>query len=589
MRMTRTARTRLAAASGFAVALGLVGCTTSTTEAPEPSESSSTGGTWRAGPARYGSEIVRGRTIRMDDGVELRATIAFPADLGSGRRAAGDFPVVVEDSVYTEAVGFGSGPVDTYFAEHGYISVHVNSRGTGGSGGTGGFVGAREARDGAEVIRWAADELEGSDGRVAEVGCSWPGMQALADAAAVGRESPLKAVIAACAALGTEQRMDIMVSGVPTGDFGFVTSAADSSMGANRATRDWYHAFSDEVLAGGDAAYERDFWRERIPIDDAQRIVDNEVPVLLWTGWQDIVGLGAIRSWTALQNASAGRPAYAPMASDQVADPRYQLFVGDWGHAGGLDHATALRWLDTWVKGEDTGMQRTTDPLKLAETGSGRWVGTSTYPMVRRTTQLHLADGGRLRDAAASGGTDTIRWGGGGTLAYTGSRMDEATTLAGPVAASITVSSSNRNVQLAASLLDVAPNGTAEEITHGSIIGSLRALDRDRSWSDRAGAPVWPWQRLEQDEYLTPGTPTRLDIALEPRQWRIAAGHRLRLELTTQAGAQLTAPQQASAPGGTYRILLDRSSVAVPLADPGTFDAVPCRATTAGGPCLPVK
>ncbi|MCK9932490.1 CocE/NonD family hydrolase [Frankia sp. Mgl5] len=176
------------------------------------------------------------------------------------------------------------------------------------------FVSPREARDGAAVVRWAARDLDGTDGRVAEVGCSWPGMQALADAAAVGPGSPLKAIVAACAGMSTVQRMDVLVSGVPTADFGFLNSAADSLMDANQQTRDWYQALSDEVLAGGDAAYERSFWQQRIPIDSARQIVDNQVPVLLWTGWHHIVGLGALRSYTALQNAVANRRGPCPAA-----------------------------------------------------------------------------------------------------------------------------------------------------------------------------------------------------------------------------------------------------------------------------------
>ncbi|CAI7977059.1 PepX_C domain-containing protein [Frankia sp. Hr75.2] len=546
------------------------------------------GGRWEPGPAAYGADVRTGVSIRMDDGVVLRATVAYPTDRASGRRAAGRFPVVIEHSVYPEAVGFGSGPVDTYFTEHGYISVHVNSRGTGGSGGVGQFVSPREARDGAAVVRWAARDLDGTDGRVAEVGCSWPGMQALADAAAVGPGSPLKAVVAACAGMSTVQRMDVLVSGVPTADFGFLNSAADSLMDANQQTRDWYHALSDEVLAGGDAAYERSFWQQRIPIDSARQIVDNQVPVLLWTGWHDVVGLGALRGYTALQNAVANRPVYAPMTPDQRPDPRYQLFVGDWGHAEGLDQGVALQWLDTWVKDADTGLQRTTTPLKLSEVGSDRWLKTAAYPTVDRYTRLLLGGGGTLTSASTAWGVDTIRWGDPSGLTYTSEPQPEATTLSGPVSLTVYAASTNRNLQLAARLYDVAPDGTADEITHGSIIGSLRDTDPGKSWFDSSGTPTWPWQTLQGDSYLQPGQTTRLDLVLEPRQWSGPAGHRLRLELTTQAGVALTAPQQASVPGATYQIQLGRSALNVPLQSPTELPEARCSVTpTSRGTCVP--
>jgi len=64
----------------------------------------------------------------------------------------------------------------------------------------------------------------------------------------------------------------------------------------------------------------------------------------------------------------------------------------------------------------------------------------------------------------------------------------------------------------------------------------------------------------------------RFDVSLAPRQWAIAPGHQVRLELTTQSPAdicppdavppkngtdpcRLTAPQQATLPGGVYTVL----------------------------------
>jgi predicted acyl esterase len=77
---------------------------------------------------------------------------------------------------------------------------------------------------------------------------------------------------------------------------------------------------------------------------------------------------------------------------------------------------------------------------------------------------------------------------------------------------------------------------------------------------------------LQRDDYLKPDEVYRFDIALGPRQWAINPDHRLRLELTTQSPAdvcppadlppknepnpcRLTAPQQVTVPGATYKIL----------------------------------
>jgi uncharacterized protein len=139
------------------------------------------GGKWEPGPARFGAEVVDDVPVTMDDGVVLRASIAFPTDLKTGRRAAGRFPVVVEHMPYVQfAVPVTA---NTYFAEHGYISAVVRARGLGKSGGEVQFLSPREGRDGKNIVDWAARNLEGSDGRVAIVGCSWPGVIALNDAA----------------------------------------------------------------------------------------------------------------------------------------------------------------------------------------------------------------------------------------------------------------------------------------------------------------------------------------------------------------------------------------------------------------------
>ncbi|MFG1959176.1 hypothetical protein [Nonomuraea sp. NPDC049028] len=51
------------------------------------------GGRWEPGPARYGTTVVSDVPVRMDDGVTLTATVAYPTDPATERRASGRFPV----------------------------------------------------------------------------------------------------------------------------------------------------------------------------------------------------------------------------------------------------------------------------------------------------------------------------------------------------------------------------------------------------------------------------------------------------------------------------------------------------------------
>lgn len=146
------------------------------------------GGKWNPGPAKYGYEIIKDVKVPMDDGITLNATVAYPTDLKTGKRVEGKFPVVIEHMPYEQfAVPVG---VNTYFTEHGYISLFVRARGTGKSEWEVQFLSPREGQDGKNIIDWAASKLENSDGRIGLMGCSWPGAIALTDTAYAGKNSP---------------------------------------------------------------------------------------------------------------------------------------------------------------------------------------------------------------------------------------------------------------------------------------------------------------------------------------------------------------------------------------------------------------
>src|SRR4029450_12205744 len=107
------------------------------------------GGRWEPGPARYGTKVVSNIPVQMDDGVTLTATVAYPADLSTGQRVSGRFPVILQQTPYTDAV-------NPYLVSFGYIFATVRSRGTGTSGGVFGYVSARDHRDGVRTVDWAA-------------------------------------------------------------------------------------------------------------------------------------------------------------------------------------------------------------------------------------------------------------------------------------------------------------------------------------------------------------------------------------------------------------------------------------------------
>lgn len=532
------------------------------------------GGRWEPGPEKYGVVVVSHVPVRMDDGVQLDATIAYPTDLTTGQRAPGKFPVLVQFTPYTDEPNTYLPGAPAGFVQHGYISVNVRARGTGSSGGQYDSQGLRDRQDGVEIVNWAA-HLDGSNGNVGLDGCSGPGVLAINTAAAVGPHSPLKAIVTACSGVGEAFPHGLFLNG------GVATKNAAALPGIGNligpTVTTYYQHLYDEILSGGDPAYARSYWNERGTIADAQAIVRNNIPTLLWSGWNDVEDEGALMTYAGLQNAAAGRPVGGPMSSDQQVSGRYQVIINDQSHTGGLDPTIWLEWFDTFLKGEHTGIDRTATPMHLYEVGSDRWINGSTYPMVDTYRALYLGANGTLSASPGSAvGSQTLAWEQpdqpDGTLTYNSAPVTGGATLSGPIAVTAYASSSNANLELIASLYDVAPDGTATLISSGALVGSQRALAQGKSWYDRDGFAVRPYQTAVEDDYLQPSQPYRLDIALRPRQSAILPNHALRLVLTTQIPSAdcatliplstdpcfNTKPQLQSLPGGVYSILSDR-------------------------------
>jgi len=553
------------------------------------------GGQWEPGPAAFG-ETDASTWLTMDDGVKLHVTIGYPSDLSSGKRAAGTFPVILQHSPYTDT------PV-AHFVKHGYIFVNVRARGTGSSGGTVQFNGPRDRLDGVRIVSWVAKELDGSNGVVGMYGCSYPGQLALADAASVGPNSPLKAVAALCAAGDYSHEIEL-VGGFATPGVAVLPNIGEA-VGGSEQTLAYFTALRDEILSGGDAAYHRKYWQDRLLTDDsAARVVANDIPVLLWAGWGDVVEKAELEMYANFQNAYARRPVRGPMLAGQSATGRYQIILGEWGHGGGLDNGIVQQWFDTWLKGENTGIQNTTMPMHLYEQGSNRWINTARYPMVADYTTYHLNATGKLTTVRPTNPlNESIEWAQPSAetmLIYATEPLPDGATLAGPISVSVKASSSNTNLELLAFLYDVAPDGIATEITNGVVLGSQRALDADKTWHDTTGKLIYPYTLQERDDYLTPGVVYQFDIGLFPRLWSIAPGHALQLKLMTQMpqafcdaayfGSEpclLTEPQSRTLPGGEY--VIERGLVNLPLLPLGFLQAAVSAPTpTSEGVSLPL-
>lgn len=554
--------------------------------APARAATSWPGGTWEPAPPTYGMTVVRDVPVTMDDGVVLPADIGYPADLVTGQRATGTFPVIVQQNPYA----FGGDP-DSFFVGRGYIFVSVDVRGTLDSQApdNGPLVnplfGPRIAKDGVEVVDWAAHHLDGSNGAIGLYGCSQLGINQLFTAAAVGPHSPVKTIIPACAS----NSYDIYFSGgVPSATVPLFGQDLGLSGDRHRAENLAYGQQTvAEINASGPRAYNGTFWRERTTdAAMAARIVGNGIPALLWSGWQATENPGALRFWTALQNAANGRPAGGPLLPGQSTTGRYQIVIGNGGHGSGLDKSIELEWYDTWLKGQKTGIDATKTPAHLYEQGSNRWINAASFPAVGRYTPYYLnANSGLTPKGPGATGADTVKWSApdqaGSTLTYTTSPFAFGQTLAGPVAASIYASSSTSDINLIATLQDVSPLGGVTTIASGSLIGSLSTLDENASWKDKNGQLILPAHPYTTDTKIEPGKTNRYDIRINPTVWSVSPLHSLRLVVSTQASRNdcggflgmpqpcaYTAAQQAGLAGGSYQIVRNstgRSVVNLPL------------------------
>ncbi|MEO9224707.1 MAG: CocE/NonD family hydrolase [Acidimicrobiales bacterium] len=400
--------------------------------------------------------------------------------------------------------------------------------------------------------------------------------------------------------------------------------------------------FAAGTVAGGPTAYNGTYWQSRLPADALPSLVTNGIPAYFVGGEYDLFQRGEPLNYAALQNLANGRPANAPMVAGEKVTGRYQLWDGPFTHLGAalLDFdPLELRWFDTWLKGIDTGMADTPTPLHYYDLGTSTYTETTTFPFTGLTpTRYYLAPGrsGSFATSPNDGtltttpptvpsGQDTLLWSpvgspcgssvdqwvagpirlvqqaanlpnlpclqddrltqlGPSILNYTTAPMAKPVTLGGPIAATIYATATTKDSQWVAEIEDVAPDGTARPLTEGALLGSLRQVDQSRTWTAPDGAPLLPYHPYTSGSIapVTPGAVERYDIEIFPTLDTVAAGHRIRLTITTADSPHLqpTIPETVNLVGGIYQVQRSAaapSSVELPL---GTVNGAPATTGT---------
>jgi putative CocE/NonD family hydrolase len=300
--------------------------------------------------------------------------------------------------------------------------------------------------------------------------------------------------------------------------------------------------------------------------------------------------------------------------------PWYHITAGNGLPASGIPtlDQLELRWMNHYVKGlPDRGLDNapnatdTIAPVTYYENGSGKWRSANGwYSSDVRFQALHLTGPSRPQSPGGLSATtppasqspdtlifnpatgpcsrSTVQWTAGvgiGTPCETDGRANDATSLSydlsiahdlhllGPMTARLWVGSiAGRDSMVTARVEDVAPGGTATQMTAGWQVISLRALDQSKTVYAN-GLMTTPYHPFTQASVLpvpSDGSPVEVDVEIYPAGWHLPAGHTLRLTLQEADVPHLTAPlpQGLSSTGATLSIYHDRahdSELVVPV------------------------
>lgn len=569
-------------------------------------------------PAKYDIVTETDVPITMRDGRVLRANIHRPAIKGTDTPAPGEFPVILVQTPYGKSVtNDGLGAMNPYLVKRGYIGVIVDVAGTGGSEGRSQLFGKTEAKDGAELVEWSAD-LEGSNGKVGTLGGSYLGIDQVFTAAAVGPDSPLKAIFPIATA--ADPYRDLFVAGglvnmtsslgLIAGYFGLRTftpwleRSADPPDALRLSLQHALAGIPFELTTGLHAlldtgrTYDSAYWQERAPQNVLQDVVDNGVAAYLVGGQYDVFQRGEPLLYSGLQNAWAGRDVFAPMRPGQEVTGDYQLLTGPWDHGNqgsGVDlNALELAWFDHWLKGVDNGITDVEDPLHVIEPGGAPY-SVATYPVADAPFErVYLQPDERLGSARPAEDTGTadvyykplglycqralVQWTAGltrdlysacqqktaftkpqpGDVAWDSGPLQQDLRIAGPIGLTLQATSNRPETMFVVTLQDVAPDGTVTDLSAGGLLGSARELDPDKSWTangDGYALPYHPHTKAAQQP-VPVGELTRYDIEIRPVFSTIPAGHRLRLLVQTADTPHLFSPptKLIRLLGGRYRV-----------------------------------
>jgi putative CocE/NonD family hydrolase len=513
---------------------------------------------------RYEVTVEHGVAAKMRDGVILRADIYRP-------KADGKFPVLLERTPYDKrgSVNFGY-----RIAPYGYVVIIQDVRGRYTSEGEW-YPFKYESQDGYDTVEWAAS-LPYSNGKVGMIGGSYVGATQMLTA--IAHPPHLAGILPVVTASNYHDGWTYQGGAFEQWfNESWTTGLAEDTLmrrvGKRSNAKRWAlelpltgYPLLDLGTTEGLAQYFLD-WLAHPDYDDywKQWSIDEHdaeinVPAYHVGAWYDIFLGGTLRNYVHIK-ARGG---------SEAARKDQRLLVMTGGHAGSGpkigdvdfgkesvvdEDALALRWYDYLLKGIDNGMG-SEKPVKLFVMGKNVWREEDGWPLVRASETryyLHsagsantLSGDGTLSTAAPAGETadtyvhdpaDPVPTRGGplccdatheapgafdqrpvearkDVLVYSTPAFQQDFEVTGPVSVELYASSSAVDTDFTAKLVDVWPNGYAQNLTEGIIRARYR-------------------RSPEKAEFMNPGEVYKFSIDLWATSNVFLKGHKLRLEISS--------------------------------------------------------
>jgi putative CocE/NonD family hydrolase len=510
-------------------------------------------------PAKW-SAVDQEVRVPMRDGVGMRCTLTRPAK--HGVLDDGSFPALVLNFFAYRALQMTAFQEQAeWFATRGYAVLACSPRGSGGTPGEWRPFEAQERSDLYDLIEWAGRQAW-SSGKVGQTGVSYGGISTYKAVTSGAPHLTAAAPIVAYSDVYSEIVYPGGIRGTVLRWWPFttwVTSVPGDHPDTATARFPDYIAFDERVRQH---PYYDDYWRSLAV--DTKAVHDSPVPILGIGGWHDLFPKGMVDNYLAGKDHS-------------------WLVMLPWAHGrftpGQRDFPVVnrmlLAWFDHWLLG------RPDAPLPSAPVTSwqlpahsGHWTELAGWPPSGATPlALHLNGDRTLGGTAGTAATlpyevnpydngcscvdhglygapddpqNDQRLADGTRLHFDSAPLPADTVIAGEPVADLRAALSTADGNLVVRLEDVAADGSSSVVT----TGWLRA-------SHRLGH--------EHPVALQPGTPYDFTVPLWPTHWNVAAGHRLRVSVSSGDLATI----EPNAPPGTVSVLagVGGSRLTLPVAN----------------------